>query len=80
MDARVVAGSQKVRAERERVLHQESPADPAVAQQARIGSPAAGIVGDHRRHHLAAEKLLRIDDVKGNIQLLRDPAGERDGV
>src|SRR4030065_633862 len=41
---------------------------------------AAGVIRDHRRDNLAAEELLRIDDMEGNIQLFGDAAGEGDGV
>ena len=73
-------GGEALGAEFECMVHQEPPADRAVAGQARVGSPAAGIFRDHRRDDLAAEKLAGVENVEGDFQLFGDTAGKRDGV
>ena len=73
-DARVVAGSDAVRADLERGLHKLLKLDLGVAPAAGDGRRAREIPLDEGAHHVLFEALLKVDDVIRNAQEIRHTA------
>ena len=57
--ARVVAGADRVEAERKRTVKHRGELDLLVAAQARVGGAARGVLGDEILHHVAVTEIAR---------------------
>ena len=63
-NARVVAGADRVEAERHRAVEHRGELDLLVAAQARVRGAAGGVLGDEILHHVAVEALGHVPHVE----------------
>ena len=64
LDPRVVAGADRVEAERERPVEHRRELDLLVAAQARVRRAAGGVLGHEVVDHVLAEPLGQVPDVE----------------
>ena len=74
-DARVVAGGDRVEAQRHRPVEQRRELDPLVAPQARVGRAPGRVLRDEVVDDVALEAAGEVPDVERDAEPVRDAAG-----
>src|SRR3954454_20458178 len=79
LDLRVVAGTDGVEAEGQRLVQDRGELDLLVAAQARVRGAARGVLGDEVLDHVAVEALGHVPDVERDADHVAGPAGGAGG-
>ena len=75
MQPGVVAGADRVEAQRERAVEDRLELDLLVAAQARVGGAARRVLGDEVVHHVALETVGHVPDVERDANHVGGAAG-----